>query len=120
VSVDEKTHFRPVNPNGPEVVIALYRPKPGKGKELESIVARHMPALRELGLVTDRPSILMRAGDGTLIEVFEWRNVEAAGLAHEHPKIAQIWEAMGKISDYSALDSLPEAKRPFPHFVPVS
>ena len=31
----------------PEVVIALYRPKDGKIKEIESLVQKHFPTLKE-------------------------------------------------------------------------
>lgn len=103
----------------PEVVFALYRPHAGKSKELEAIVRKHMPTLRELELVTDRPSVLVRAKDGTLIEVFEWRSNAAARKAHELPEVARIWEAMGKVADLPSLDSLEEAKHRFPHFQPI-
>ncbi|MBI3722771.1 hypothetical protein HY251_02285 [bacterium] len=112
---DEKTRHA-----GPEVVFAIYRPHAGKAKELEAIVARHMPTLREMELVTERPSILVRSEDGTLIEVFEWCSNDAAQKAHEVPAVAKIWEAMGKVSDFATLGSLAEAKEHFPHFTPVS
>lgn len=103
----------------PSIAIALYRPKAGKAKELEALVERHIPTLRQLELVTDRPSVLARSQDGTLIEIFEWRSGEAIGKAHTHPKLAQVWEAMGAIADFPSLSSLPEANGRFPNFTPV-
>jgi hypothetical protein len=105
--------------NTPIISISLYRPKPGKAKELEALVARHMPTLRELGLVTDRAAILARSEDGTIIEVFEWRSGEAIGKAHQHPKLAQVWEGMGAIAEFPSLASLPEANGRFPNFAPL-
>jgi len=104
----------------PEVVFALYRPHPGKDAELRRLIAQHLPVLRRLELATDRPAILVRAKDGTYIEVFEWRNEESAKLAHEHPEVARVWEAMGQVADFPALDSLEEAKQPFSHFEPAA
>jgi hypothetical protein len=104
----------------PEVVLALYRPHPGKDADLQRLIARHLPVLRRLELVTDRPGWLMRAQDGTYIEVFEWRTAESARLAHEHPEVAKVWEAMGEIADFPALESLAEAKERFSHFEPVA
>ena len=104
----------------PEVVFALYRPHPGKDAELRRLIAQHLPVLRRLQLATDRPAILVRAKDGTYIEVFEWRNEESAKLAHEHPEVARVWEAMGQVADFPALDSLEEAKQPFSHFEPAA
>jgi hypothetical protein len=104
----------------PEVVFALYRPHAGKDVELKRLIAQHLPMLRRLELATERPAILVRAKDGTYIEVFEWRSEEAAKLAHEHPEVARVWEAMGQIAEFLALGSLEEAKEPFSHFEPIA
>jgi hypothetical protein len=104
----------------PEVVFALYRPHAGKDAELRRLISKHLPVLRKLELVTDRPAILVRAKDGTYIEVFEWRTEESAKLAHEHPEVAKVWEAMGEVADFPALESLEEAKERFSHFEPVT
>jgi hypothetical protein len=104
----------------PEVVFALYRPHAGKDAELRRLIAQHLPVLRRLELVTDRPALLVRAKDGTYVEVFEWRSEESARLAHEHPEVASVWEAMGAVADFPALDSLAEAKERFSHFEPVT
>jgi hypothetical protein len=104
----------------PEVVFALYRPRPGKDADLRRLIAEHLPVLRRLELVTDRPALLVRAKDGTYVEVFEWRTSESATLAHQHPEVAKVWEAMGEIADFPALESLAEAKERFSHFEPVS
>jgi len=102
-----------------EVVMALYKPHEGKDAELRKLIARHVPLLRNLELITDRPALLLRASNGTYVEVFEWVSHEAA-RAHDHPEVAEIWEAMGKVADFVSLDSLEESKRPFTHFSPVS
>jgi|ERR1700733_12143579 hypothetical protein len=103
----------------PKVVFALYRPHAGKDAELLQAVAKHYPVLRKLELITDRAPVVVRAKDGSIVEVFEWVSDEAAEQAHEHPEIAAVWEDMGKVGDVAALSSLPEVHRPFPHFEPV-
>lgn len=104
----------------PEIVIAMYRPAEGRSSELEALIAEHLPTLRRLGLVTDRPPVLCRASDGCYLEIFEWRSGAAAREAHEHPEVSRIWEAMEAVAEFPALGSLPEAQRRFPHFRPVS
>jgi hypothetical protein len=79
----------------------------------------HYPVLRKLELITDRAPVVARAGDGSIVEVFEWVSEEAAQKAHEHPEIAAVWESMGKVGDVAALSSLAEVRRPFPRFEPV-
>lgn len=100
----------------PEVVIAMYRPKEGKLKELEALVHKHFPTLKEYGLTTDRDPYIGRSSDGTILEIFEWISQEAAQKAHDHPAVAKIWEAMAVVCDFGRLEQLPEAKNRFPHF----
>ena len=102
-----------------QIVFALYRPHPGQDAAMRRLIARHVPALRRLGLATDRPTVLVRAGDGTYVEVFEWVSETAARTAHDHPDIAEIWDSMELIADFATLASLAEAQRPFTHFEPV-
>jgi len=104
----------------PEVVFALYKPHEGKDEELRLIISRHLPVLRRLELITDRPAILAKSRNGTYIEIFEWRTAESAGFAHHHPEVAKVWEAMGAVCDMPLLESLEEVKERFPHFEPVS
>jgi hypothetical protein len=97
------------------VVLAMYRPKAGREEELRALVARHVPTLREVGLATERPVLLLQASDGTYVEVFEWFP-GGAEAAHSHPRVAELWNAMGEVADFASLAELPEAGRPFPHF----
>lgn len=103
-----------------ETVIAAYRPKPGKDRDLEAVIRRHVPTLRRLGLATARPVVLLKSFvDGTYLEIFEWTDEHAAGKAHVAKDVQELWEAMGQVSDFVALQQLGEAARPFPHFRPV-
>ena len=102
-----------------KIVIAMYRPHEGRDEELRKMVASHVPTLRRLGFVTDRPEILCRSEDGTFLEIFEWTSTDASRRAHEHPEVVAIWEPMGEIATFPSLGSLPEAEGRFPHFEPV-
>jgi len=104
----------------PRVVFALYRPHDGKDEELRSLIEQHIPTLRRLELITDRESILIKSKNNTYLEIFEWKTEQSAQLAHQHPELAKVWEAMGKIADLPTLESLEETKARFPHFEPVS
>jgi hypothetical protein len=102
--------------NKPEVVIAMYRPKAGKQKDLDLLVKKHFAILRESGLTTQKDSFIGRSSDGTIVEIFEWLNAEAAGKAHDNPAVAEIWGAMDVVCEFGTLAQLPEAKNTFPHF----
>jgi len=101
------------------MVIAAYRPKPGKDAALLEIVRDHVATLRRAGLATDRPAVLMRASDATLLEVFEWAREDASSEAHTTPEVARIWEAMMEIAEFPAPAGVAGMDGRFPHFEPV-
>jgi quinol monooxygenase YgiN len=94
-------------------VIVAYRPKPGKEEDLLAAVRKHVQVLKDENLVTDRPAYVMRGGDGTLVEVFEWRSEEAIHQAHSNPAVQALWGEFGAACDYVPLTSLPEASQMF-------
>lgn len=73
------------------VVIVAYRPKPGKEKETLELVRNRVPTLHNEGLVTVRAPTIVRARDGTVLEVSEWKSHEAIDAAHENPKVLAMW-----------------------------
>lgn len=97
-------------------VIAVYRPHEGKGDALVELVKTHLPILREEGLATDRPSVVLRASDGTLLEIFDWVSGEAIETAQTNEAVQAMWEKFAAVCDFATLDSLPEAEKVFAHF----
>ena len=102
------------------VVIVAYRPKPGKENELVDLVRGRVPTLRKEGLVTDRAPTIMRASDGTIIEVSEWKSREAIDAAHKNPNVLAMWNKFFAICDCVPLNTLAEAKEMFAGFEPAS
>ncbi|MEY2527395.1 MAG: hypothetical protein QOE73_2166 [Verrucomicrobiota bacterium] len=100
-------------------VIVAYRPKPGKEKELLDLVRARVPTLRKEGLVTDRVPTIMRARDGTIIEVSEWKSREAIDAAHKNPNVLAMWEKFFALCDCVPLKTLAEAEEMFAGFEPV-
>ena len=103
----------------PQLAIALYRPLPGQDDALRELIARHLPTLRRLELVTEQPGILARSTDGTYLEIFAWRSPAAKDAAHQHPRVAEIWESMAEVAEFLPLASLEEAHIPFSNFALV-
>ena len=101
------------------VVFAMYRPHEGKRDALKALVDTHLPTLREYEMVTDRPTMLLEASDGTFIEIFEWATEESAEQVHQLPAVSKIWEQMGVVADFVRLSDLVEADQTFPHFDPI-
>jgi quinol monooxygenase YgiN len=88
------------------IVIVAYRPKPGKETELLELVRNRVPTLRKEGLVTDRKPTIMRARDGTIIEVSEWKSQEAIDAAHKNPNVLAMWDKFFKLCDCVPLKDL--------------
>jgi quinol monooxygenase YgiN len=93
-----------------------FKPKPDKQEELAAVVAKHIHVLRSQNLVTDKAAYVMRAANGTVIEVFEWRSAEAIAEAHSNPAVQALWGEFAKVCDYVPLASLDEAGQMFAEF----
>ncbi len=102
-----------------QFVIAAYRPRPGKEAQLLQIISEHMPILRSQGLVTDRPAYAMRASDGTIVEVFEWKSAKAVEEAHSNQVVRALWARFDEVCEYESLANLPECQRLFSPFQPI-
>ena len=99
--------------------IVAYKPKPGKKAELHALAIEHVPFLRSLGLVTDRPHVMATAADGTIVEVFEW--IEGGiEKAHSHPALGELWQQYATVCDYVPLNTLAESAEMFANFTPMS
>jgi hypothetical protein len=103
----------------PRMVIVAYRPKAGKEDVLLSELRDHVHLLRSEGLATDRPATLMRARNGTLVEMFEWASPAAIEEAHGNPRVQAMWARFAACCDYVPLNSLAEAGDMFAEFEPV-
>lgn len=101
------------------MVIACYRPKPGKDAELLALMKSHLPVLRAEGLVGDGPSLCGKAKDGTIVEVFSWKSQAAIDAAHENKTVLAMWEKYAAICDYVPIGDVAEAKEMFSPFAPV-
>ncbi|MEP6698111.1 MAG: antibiotic biosynthesis monooxygenase family protein [Verrucomicrobiota bacterium] len=101
------------------VVIVAYRPKPGREKEILELVRSRVPTLLAEDLVTDRAPMIMRAKDGTIIEVSEWKSREAIEAAHKNPRVLAMWDKFFAVCDCVPLKMVPEAEMMFAGFEPV-
>lgn len=97
-------------------VIVAYKPKPQMDEKLLAAVKKHVAILRAENLVSDKPAYLMRAKDGTVVEVFEWRDAAAIEAAHKSPAVLALWNEFGAACDFVPLTSLPEAQQMFAEF----
>jgi quinol monooxygenase YgiN len=101
------------------IVIVGYQSKPEREKDLLELVRNRVPTLRREGFVTDREPIIMRARDGTIIEVSEWKSQEAIDAAHKNPNVLAMWDKFFAVCDCVPFRTLAEAEEMFPNFEPL-
>jgi quinol monooxygenase YgiN len=101
------------------IVIVALGPKPGKETKLLKLVRNRVQTLRKEQLVTDRKPIMMRARDGTIIEVSEWKSQEAIDAAHKNPNVLTMWNKFFAICECVPLKTLAEAEQIFAGFEPL-
>ena len=100
-------------------VIVAYKPKPDKEDKLLEAVRDHMPVLKSQGFITERPAYVMRAMDGTIVEVFEWKSNEAVEQAHKNEAVLTLWKRFDEVCEYTKLANLKECSEMFASFEPI-
>lgn len=111
--------FKPFFMEAGRIVIVGYKPFAGKEKELDELMKSHVEMLRQQGLATGRESVLMRAADGTVIEVFEWKSREAIQSAHTNPAVQKMWQAYSQVCSFVPLSQVKESLDMFAEFTPL-
>lgn len=101
------------------ISVACYKPRAGCEEALLELVRNHLPPLRAEGLVTERPSIVMRTADGAIVEIFEWVSQEAIAGAHSNPSVIDLWKRFEAVCSYETPSNLPEFQKMFSHFEPI-
>ena len=69
--------------------------------------------------MTNRAPVLMRAKDGTIIEVSEWKSREAIEAAHKNANVLALWNRFFAVCDCMPLATLAEAGEMFAGFTPI-
>lgn len=101
-----------------KIVIATYKPKPGKEALLDRLVKDHVKVLRNQGLATLRPPMIMKSADGTVVEVFEWISKQAIEEAHNNKDVQEYWDRYRDVCDIIPVSDLIEANTSFSEFSP--
>ena len=70
--------------------MVCYKPKEGNENKLHRLVKTHVGKLQEAGLASGRLPTIMKAANGTVIEIFGWKSKEAIEAAHTHPVVLQM------------------------------
>ena len=84
----------------PETVLVRYHVRAGKSGELANLIDRTWDAYRRLGLVFDRPHIVMRGeekGGEFLAEIVPWKSHSAPDNAPS--EVHALWDEIEKLCE---------------------
>ena len=97
-------------------VIVAYAPKQGQEQPLLDLVTKHMDVLKAEDLVTQKSACIMRASNGSIVEVFEWKSPGAIQRAHQSPAVQALWQEFESVCEYVPLRDLSETEQLFAEF----
>jgi hypothetical protein len=97
-------------------VVAAYKSKPGREEQLLAAVRKHYGVLRAENLVSNKQPHVMCAGDGTIVEVFEWLSSEAVERAHANAAVRALWAEFDAACDFVPIGRLAKSQQMFSEF----
>jgi hypothetical protein len=103
-----------------ELVLAAYRPRPGRDEELVRLLHDDVATLRRRGDATARPAPLIRTERGELLVVLVWASEHAVGDAHEDPEVVELWRRKDQLAEYIGPRELAGAEAPFARWAVVA
>ncbi len=102
------------------IVIAAYKPFPGKEAALIALMRTHWEILNGEDLVSSRKPTIMQAENGTVIEVFGWKSGDAIASAHTNPTVQKMWHDYAQVCEYVPVGNVDESTRLFSEFTPLN
>ncbi len=100
------------------ISMAVYLPRPGREDELRALIRERPPIMRRLGYLTEREHLVLKAADGTLIELSEWVSSGAIDRAHKDPEVLAMWARFDEVCEYLAPAAVGGMDVAFPTFEP--
>lgn len=86
---------------GTETVYTTFRVIPGKEEEFAKVLAKAWPTYHRLGMVLDRPHLVLRGedegGKPYFIEILTWKDHDAPD--HAPAEVQAIWDQMNALCE---------------------
>ena len=93
-----------------ELAIMAYRARNGRRAQLEDLSRSHIPILRRLNLLTDKPERVLWVDEDMLVEVFEWAE-GAENLAPSLPDVKAIRLDYAEVAETIDWSEVPNGRR---------
>ena len=98
------------------IAIGAYRVHEGREDEFLEALRQDLVTMREEGLISDWPAMILKAGTNVYLQLVEWADEDAPGRSSSNERVMAIWTKKRILSDYLSLSEVPGAERLFPSF----
>ena len=91
----------------PETVHVTYHVQEGKLEPFLAVLRQHYPACRKLGLVLEKPHVILsgkeEGGKPVVIEILTWVDGDAPdSVPDHHPEVKKIWDGLNSLVEKRA------------------
>jgi len=98
------------------VAIGAYRVHEGREELFLEALRRDIVIMRDEGLISDWPAMILRAGADVFLQVVEWADEDAPARSSDNERVMAIWTKKRTLAEYLSLSQVPGADRLFPSF----
>lgn len=98
------------------IAIGAYRVHEGRQELFLEALRQDLVTMREEGLISDWPAMILRAGDDVFLQLVEWADEDAPARSTNNQRVMAIWTKKRTLADYLSLAEVPGADRLFPSF----
>ena len=92
---------KPAETKPTETVVTTFRVKEGREAEFWDVLSKAWPLYRELGMVLDRPHLIVKGTDKEqktyFIEVLTWKDEDAPDNAP--PEVRKVWDRLEELCE---------------------
>ncbi len=98
------------------IAIGAYRVREGRQELFLEALRQDLVTMREEGLISDWPAMILKAGSDVYLQLVEWADADAPSRSSRNERVLAMWTKKRTMADYLSLAEVPGADRLFPSF----
>ncbi|MGZ5382911.1 MAG: antibiotic biosynthesis monooxygenase [Acidimicrobiia bacterium] len=98
------------------IAIGAYRVHEGHEEDFLEALRQDIVTMRDEGLISDWPAMILKAGTDVFLQVVEWADDDAPARSSSSEQVMAVWTRKRTHANYVSLSQVPGADRLFPSF----
>ena len=98
------------------IAIGAYRVHQGNEEIFLEVLRQDLATMRDEGLISDWPGMILKAGPGVFLQIVEWADDDAPARSSGNERVMAVWTKKRTLAEYLSLSQVPGAERLFPSF----